>query len=161
MPAAGAKPKDGQKHGHTPTVHEWTEVPDVPFRGKKPVTLPASRPFVDKLGLTHQVPLCARTKAWWKTISAMPHCILWTPADWEFALATAIVADMLFQGDRQAAGELRIREKVLGTTLDARRDLRIRYVRAEKATAKKEPASRGTATVTSLADRRAKLTGAT
>lgn len=160
MPAPGAKPKD-QKHGHTPTVHEWTEVPDVPFRRKKPVTLPTSRPFIDKLGLVHDVRLCARTKAWWKTISSMPHCVLWTPADWEFALATAIVADMLFQGDRQAAGELRIREKVLGTTLDARRDLRIRHVKPEKAPSNASSSSKGTATVTSLADRRAKLTGAT
>lgn len=58
----------------------------------------------------------------------MPHCRLWTESDWEFALETAMVADALFYGRTSAATELRQREKVLGTTVDSRRDLRIRYV---------------------------------
>lgn len=58
----------------------------------------------------------------------MPHCILWTPSDWSFALTTAMVADAAFSGGVGAATELRNREKVLGTTVDFRRNLRIRYV---------------------------------
>ena len=41
-------------------------------------------------------------------------------------------------GDTRQAGELRQREKIMGTTLDARRDLRIRYV--EEAAKTEKPA---------------------
>jgi hypothetical protein len=58
----------------------------------------------------------------------MPHASLWTEADWQFALDTAEVAAAFHDGDTKMAVELRQREKILGTTLDARRDLRIRYV---------------------------------
>jgi hypothetical protein len=43
-------------------------------------------------------------------------------------LVTAVVADAAFGGSASAATELRQREKIMGTTLDSRRDLRIRYV---------------------------------
>ncbi|HEY8661990.1 MAG TPA: hypothetical protein VIL68_00085, partial [Propionibacteriaceae bacterium] len=68
------------------------------------------------------------TRDWWDTISSMPHCILWTGSDWVFALATAIVADAAFTGGVGAATELRNREKILGSTFDYRRSLRIRYM---------------------------------
>lgn len=80
----------------------------------------------------------------------MPHCTLWSKSDWMFALGTAFIADMMFCGDRQAAGELRQREKIMGTTLDARRDLRIRYV--ESAGAK------SSAPVVNMNTRRSQLT---
>jgi hypothetical protein len=57
----------------------------------------------------------------------MPHCVLWTETDWQFALDTALIAAAFHMGDTKQAVELRQREKVMGTTLDARRDLRIRY----------------------------------
>jgi hypothetical protein len=60
----------------------------------------------------------------------MPHASLWTEADWQFALDTAEVAAAFHEGDTKMAVELRQREKIMGTTLDARRDLRIRYVEA-------------------------------
>ena len=63
----------------------------------------------------------------------MPHCILWSASDWQFALDTAAVAAPFHAGEdlRPAlATELRNREKLLGTTWDMRRDLRIRYVPA-------------------------------
>lgn len=68
------------------------------------------------------------TRRWWRAISHMPHCVLWSDADWQFALDTALVAATFHAGDVRAAVELRQRERVLGTTADARRDLRIRYV---------------------------------
>ena len=43
---------------------------------------------------------------------------------------TAQVAAAFHDGDVRVATELRNHEKLLGTTLDARRDLRIRYVDA-------------------------------
>jgi hypothetical protein len=58
----------------------------------------------------------------------MPHCVLWTAAEWRYALDTAMVAAAFHSGDLKQAKELRQREAVLGTTLDARRQLRIRYV---------------------------------
>jgi hypothetical protein len=60
----------------------------------------------------------------------MPHAVLWTEADWQFALDTAEVAAAFHDGDVKQAVELRQRERIMGTTLDARRDLRIRYVEA-------------------------------
>lgn len=72
----------------------------------------------------------AETLRWWETVSHMPHCVLWTDADWRFAIDSALVAATLHCGDVRAAAELRQREKIMGTTGDARRDLRIRYVDA-------------------------------
>lgn len=71
------------------------------------------------------------TRRWWLAVSSMPHCVVWSGSDWQFALDTAVVAAAFHAGDVRVAGELRQREKILGTTVDARRDLRIRYVDAE------------------------------
>jgi hypothetical protein len=68
------------------------------------------------------------TRRWWRAVSTMPHCSLWLEADWQFALDTAAIAAAFHNGNHRLAGELRAREKVMGTTADARRDLRIRYV---------------------------------
>lgn len=65
---------------------------------------------------------------WWAAVSRMPHCVLWTTADWQFAIDTALVAAAFHSGDVRVAPELRQRERILGTTVDSRRDLRIRYV---------------------------------
>ena len=62
-------------------------------------------------------------------MSSMPHCRLWTPSDWEYAFDTAFLkAAFHTDGGAGLATEIRNREKVLGTTADYRRDLRIRYV---------------------------------
>jgi hypothetical protein len=119
MPVTGRKPKpEGQKRNRVKPVYDWVEVKDVPF----------SEP--------HKLAPCPRwlgrwpeaTKRWWKLISTMPHCVLWSESDWSFAQDTALVAARFHEGDMRAAAELRNREKVLGTTVDYRRDLRIRYV---------------------------------
>ena len=69
-----------------------------------------------------------RTKEKWTAWSSMPHCRLWGSAEWDFALDAIELAAQFHEGDTRVATELRNREKVLGTTLDSRRDLRIRYV---------------------------------
>lgn len=126
MPA-GPKPKaDGTTVHRNPLVHDWVEVTDEPYAGKKP-GLPSKLQYVDK-GAVFEVKIPSRTRAWWKRVSAMPHCVLWTETDWQFALDTAMVHAAFVLGDTVRAGELRVREKQMGTTLDARRDLRIRYV---------------------------------
>lgn len=163
MPAPGAKPKDGDKLGHTPVTHEWTQVPNRLYRGKRP-TLPRTRTVTNRDGDERKLKLHDHTRAWWADVSTMPHCVLWTKSDWRFALETAMVADMMYRGDRAAAAELRLRERVLGTTLDARRDLRIRYVdagAAESSSTRSSGKPGSGAPVTSLTDRRARLTSAT
>ena len=141
MPVAGRKPKpDGQKRNRVAPVHDWTEVPNVPFAGgpKLPARMPDSKGWP------------AWTKRWWKAVSSMPHCALWEDGDWQFALDTALIAAAFHSGDTKSATELRQREKILGTTVDARRDLRIRYV--EPAAELEEAAG-----VTSIDDYRASL----
>lgn len=119
MPVVGRKPKpEGQKRNRVKPTYEWTEVADVPF-GDGP-KLPAR--WLDGRAWP------ARTKRWWAVISTMPHCVVWTPTDWEYALDTAFVHAQFASGDMRMATELRNREKLLGNTFDSRRDLRIRYV---------------------------------
>lgn len=127
MPVPGRKPKDGPKQNHMPAAHDWVEVENRPFAGKRLVTLPRNR-RVEVNGRMMPQPWEPLTRTWWSTISTMPHCSLWSKADWQFAVATAVVADNAHRGVTSAAGELRQREKIMGTTIDARRDLRIRYV---------------------------------
>lgn len=147
MPIPGPGPKnDGQKRRRNEGTHEWIEVADRPYRGKVPVTLPRTRMIMLAFG-PKSFPLETMTKNWWKSIRSMPHCALWTESDWQFALATAIVADDAFRGKSGAQAELRQREKIMGTTMDARRALRIRYVDPD---AQKGPGS-GTSSTSSKA----------
>lgn len=160
MPVVGRKPKaDGQKRNRVKPVHDWFEVVDVPYDGPRP-DLPSRRSLVTRSG-TVQRGFLAMTKAWWETVSTMPHCVLWSSADWQFALTTAVVADDVFRGSSKAAAELRQREKIMGTTFDARRDLRIRYVDPveddERQEEGEEDAS-APANVSSIDERRRRLT---
>lgn len=131
MPVSGRKPKPaGQARNRNKPTHDWTEVEDIPFDAP-PVELPVMRNEIDKDGQVMTYPIHPRTVEWWADVSTMPHCRLWGPAEWRFAITTALVADALYYGRTAVAGELRQREKVLGTTADARRDLRIKYVQPQ------------------------------
>ena len=127
MPVVGRPPKpQGQAVNRNKATHDWIEVEDIPYAGARP-ELPPSRTIITQFG-PESIPLQSLTRSWWESVSTMPHCKLWTPSDWAFALATALVADAAFVGGAGAATELRNREKVMGTTVDYRRSLRIRYV---------------------------------
>lgn len=127
MAVAGRNPRPSdQKRNRVKSDVEWTEVVDVPFAGERP-ELPSTRVIVTREGQEH-VAIQSLTKAWWDVVSTMPHCGLWAESDWMFALSTAVVADAAFCGIASAQTELRNREKVLGTTAEFRRGLRIRYV---------------------------------
>lgn len=116
MPVTGRKPKPaGQAVNRVKSDIEWREVPNVPFSGESP-----DLPDETSVG----TPWSSNARRWWATVRRMPHCILWSDSDWLFALATADLVDSY----RSHAPEIRQREKILGTTDDARRDLRIRYV---------------------------------
>ncbi|OYN78898.1 hypothetical protein [Mycolicibacterium sphagni] len=70
------------------------------------------------------------TKAKWDAWRSMPHARLWTASEWSFALdSLELAAEYHRTGETRFATELRNREKVLGTTLDYRRALRIRYIK--------------------------------
>lgn len=136
MPVPGRQPAPaGQKRHRGKSEVDWVEVPDVPYVGDRP-ELPEKRTIVTRDG-QESVRLQDMTRRWWDTVSRMPHCALWTESDWLFAVTTAMVADAAYCGIASAAVELRNREKVLGTTADFRRGLRIRYVPVEE---KSEPA---------------------
>lgn len=138
------KPED-QRRNHHPPTHEWTEVEDVPYDGAVP-HLPARWGLDPLEGVRVRLRYPARTLGWWAVISRMPHCVLWTPADWQYALDVVECHARFVEGANGT--ELRIREKQLGTTLDARRDLRIRYV------APRPPAPEYTGEVANLDDYR-------
>lgn len=91
----------------------------------------------------------AETKRWWRAVSRLPHCALWTDADWQFAMDTAHLVAAFHIGDHRLAGEIRTRERIMGTTADARRDLRIRYVEPRPVDDEREDSS-----VTALAEYR-------
>lgn len=152
------------KHGRTPTA-DWIDVQDVPYAGPSPdlPKLAGRRKWADLV------------VQWWEQVRSMPHCVLWTPTDWQFALETALMKDQFWRdfadGEMKstAATEIRRREAVLGTTGEALRQLRIRYVPVGEVPAQ-EPdlpvvvqeeqdtqAGGSVATVTPIADRRARL----
>ena len=120
MAVVGRKPKpEDQRRNQNKPRHDWIEVIDQRFEDAP--RLP-SRPH-------GRWP--AWTLRWWRTVSAMPHCSLWDDDDWQFAFDTALIHAAFAGGKINAASELRRREKIMGTTLDARRDLRIRYGEAK------------------------------
>jgi hypothetical protein len=138
QPGPKPKPEDQRRNQNRPAV-DWIQVVDVPYAGPVP-------------GLGGRVPV--RTMRWWAVVSKLPHAINWTDGDWEFAVASAWVhaAFVKNQGSPSYASELRQREKLLGLTSDARRDLRIKYVEASAAADDAEQP-------VSLADRRRELQG--
>lgn len=143
MAVTGRKPKPaGQAIHRNKLAHDWTEVPNVLF--KSPRKLPTLR----MNGRLWQPRIRAKWKAW----ATMPHCALWGPAAWEFALDTIEIAALVYDGETRLANELRAREKTLGTTPEALRDLRIRYVDVPKAEKRSAVPAAG---VTNLADFRA------
>lgn len=148
----------GNKPSDRPTVHRnkpavnWTDVVNVPYEGPRP-ELPETREVINKAGDVSVYPIPESTKDWWDAVTRMPHCVLWSPSDWAFCADTALVHAQAVTGVISAMAELRMREKILGTTFDARRDLRIRYVDPED-----EP--KALAPVDSLDDRRQRLLNA-
>lgn len=152
------------KHGRTPNA-EWTDVVDTPYTGPSPdlPRLPNRRKWHDLV------------VQWWEQVRTMPHCVLWRNTDWMFAIETALQKHEYYVSDPDkrattAVTEIRRREAMLGTTTEARRQLRIRYVASAEdqvepeeddlpvEVVEEEQAATGGATVTPLADRRRRLT---
>jgi len=151
MAMAGRKPSERPTVTRHKPTHDWSEIPNVNYDGQAP-ELPLSR-TVFKDGEPIEVPIEKRTRDWWNALIQMPHCILWQDSDWAFAVDTAMVHSMANHGAISAMAELRMREKVMGTTVDARRDLRIRYVEVEDEAPQLEA-------VSNMTDRRQRLLNA-
>jgi hypothetical protein len=118
---------------HAP-VHRWTDVEAMPFN--EAPELPRCR--------VNGRPWTAALRGRWAAWSSMPHCRLWGPSDWEFAFDTMEIAARFYETSSTSwSTELRYREKIMGTTLDARQGLRIRYI---------EPTDSPPATVSQLDD---------
>ncbi len=149
MAMAGRKPADRPTvTRHKPTV-DWTEVENLPYEGESP-ELPATRMVMNPKGELQEWPIEKRTHDWWEALTSMPHCVLWSKSDWQFALDTAMVHADAAHGKTTAMAELRMREKIMGTTVDSRRDLRIRYIDPE-------PEVLDVSLVADLSERRQKL----
>lgn len=120
MAIKGAKPKPpGEAINRNQPTHEWVEVENVANTKGRRLT---------KFRANGQ-PWSRRSKERWEVWRKMPHTVLWTDSDWDFALE-ALELVVLWHESAQVkyATELRYHEKSMGTTADYRRDLRIRYV---------------------------------
>lgn len=133
MPVAGAKPKAdrSQVRHRVEAVHEWTDVPNVPFtKAPKLRDRSTSGVSVMDVGAANSADWPSATLDWWRDISRMPHCALWGDAEWRFAMDSAEIHARTMEAWRGYSGsEIRAREKLMGTLADYRRDLRIRYVK--------------------------------
>jgi hypothetical protein len=152
MVMSGRKPSDRPTVSRNKPRVDWVDVVNVPYEGETP-KLPEVREVINKAGDVSVYPMPEQTKTWWASVSTMPHCVLWSPSDWSFCLDTALVHAQAVTGVISAMAELRMREKIIGTTVDARRDLRIRYVEPDTSTVALAP-------VDELDDRRQRLLNA-
>lgn len=105
----------------------YHDIPNTPFTAGRKHVLPALSKRMDPL----QEGWPTATNTWWRALRVMPHCVLWTETDWQYAVTTALVHRRVWAGDFKIAGELRQRERAMGCTDEARRGLRIRYVDPE------------------------------
>jgi hypothetical protein len=121
--AVTGPPQSESKIGRTSNAG-WTDVPDVPYDG----------PSMNLPKLPGGMKWMPQVEAWWEQVRKMPHCVLWTPTDWIFAIETAYQKQDMwleyFGGQVHASKtvEIRRREDQMGTTVEARRKLLIRYV---------------------------------
>lgn len=77
------------------------------------------------------MPVPNEAKIWWSAVSSMPHCVLWTPSDWQFFKSTFYLACHCYSGEAKYFAELRQREEKMGVTSASRLALRIRYIEPE------------------------------
>lgn len=139
MAVSGPRPKPRDQIRHrVPPAREWTEVENTPYGGPVPKLPPRYR--TTERGARVRAEWPARTRAWWSVVSVMPHCLLWSEADWQFALDTAECHARFTEGANGT--ELRIRARALGTTSDALQSLRIRYVEPRQTVADVIPIDR-------------------
>jgi hypothetical protein len=132
---AGRKPKEDRTQvRHRIAVLDFDDIPDIPFDGPK---LPPR--WIARPGdvAERKVPWPRSTARWWEKIRRMPHTKDWADTDWEWAFATAELHARIAEG-RGSFVELRQRERRMGTTAEARRDMRMRYVKPSAASERED-----------------------
>lgn len=136
MPVTGPKPIEdrSQARNRMPPAQgtEWVEVVDLPHDGPKLGDRPESPGILSDRPLGMPCAWPAATLEWWEAVRTMPHAALWSRAEWATAMSAAEAHARFVEGWKgcSSGAEVRQREKLLGMTADARRDLRIRYVPA-------------------------------
>ena len=132
MPVPGAIPKHDRSQVRTrhAQVSEWIDVDNVPFENPPPLRDRATGGVsVMEVGAANSPDWPPATLEWWHDISRMPHCRLWGPSEWRYAMDTAEIHARTMEAWRGYTGaSLLPREKQMGVTADFRRGLRIRYV---------------------------------
>jgi hypothetical protein len=138
MALTGAMPKEDRTQvRHRNPVADWDEYPDVPFDLAPPLRprVTASSSVLDAGAFNASPTWPDATLGWWRAVSQMPHAKMWTATDWQFAMDTAEVHARTMEAWKGYGGtELRQREQQMGTTFEARRKLRIRYVKPKAQT---------------------------
>jgi len=111
--AVGRKPKPaGQALNRNKPVHDWTEVPDVPYAGDSP-------------DLPPNVPWSAYTLDLWEAARVVPHAGLWSRGEWLIHIAAMFAVEKNWENP---TSEMRLRVAKIGMTAEDLRDLRIRYI---------------------------------
>lgn len=128
MPVGGRKPTpEGVPKSNRHATMEWTEVENVPNEDHPP--LPEYRGLNDDPRRDRR--FRKSTRKYYMNIARLPHTALWSDTEWDFLVMTCEVRESYFDDDKKSPSylsEMRAREKVMGTTPDYRRDIRIRYV---------------------------------
>lgn len=97
------------------------------------------------------------TERWWESWRRSPQAQLMTPTDWQFLMDTALLHHAMWLGGRtELAAELRLRVAKFGATMEDRLRLKLTIDEPEKPAAKSS--SPAAAKVTSIEDRRKRLT---
>lgn len=147
MPVTGVAQKTdrSQVRHRNPTVADWIDVDNVPFEGAPPLRDRATGGIsVMAVGAENSEDWPQATLDWWHDISRMPHCKLWGPSEWRYAMDTAEIHARTMEAWRGYTGaSLLPREKQMGVTADFRRGLRIRYVEPKDKKGQPAEAARG------------------
>lgn len=97
----------------------------------------------DKEGQRQKFNWPAVTRRWWDMWARSPLSADFTENDWSELLDTALVHARHWSGEKDAAGELRIRAAKFGATPEDRARLRIQFAQADEADEKRRTSRAG------------------
>lgn len=122
MAGRGPAPKPADKRRRRNSSSTTSLVADGILRGSP---LPRSGYSVRMDGEKHDFVWPEHTKAWWLNWRRSAMARVFTPADWDFLLETAVLHASFWDGDRSVASELRLRVAKFGATPEDRLRLKL------------------------------------